>query len=175
MTVQSAAVDTVHFPCTPWEMRGSSLNAIPGTWTLAPDEALFSAGVKGILCCPNRECREAVLIQYDMGTVENGVLKLERLQCRKCRHLCHARLLQWDTRKLYCIAYEILHADGTATLRKEYTHAEGRPEALATFVHGTGYQLDHVECKTWRLVDAGLAIGYFGQESDKNQIQLSVD
>ncbi len=175
MAAQTGAIDTVRFPCVPWECNGGTINAIPGTWTLAPYESLWRQNIKGVLCCPNRECRKAVTILFDMGNTVNGVLHLEHLQCRGCGLRCHARLLQWDTRKLYCVAYERLHDDNTSTLVKEYMHAEGRPEALAMFMNGIAYQLENIQKVSWRLVDAGLAIGYFGQESDKDLKNLTVD
>jgi hypothetical protein len=170
-------VRKVVFPLVPWAVDGfkdERISPIPGTWTLTP-EALCKKGIKGIICCVNRECKNAALIPYDMGEVDNGALKLEGFECAKCKLVINARLLQWDTRKLFCVAYELLHDDGTATGRKEYLHAEDRGQAIMMFSYGTGYQLDHVEKQLWRLVDAGIAIGFFGQRSDKDQLLLSVD
>jgi hypothetical protein len=174
MTDTLITVDEVRFPLTPWLTEGEfgeRMQPIPGTWTLAP-ETLCAQGVKGIVCCPNAECREAALIRYDMGEVVNGVLHLHSFSCRKCGRLLHARLLEWDTRKLFCIAYELLLDDGVKP-RKEYTHATSREEAFTFFTNGTGYHLT-LNNQAWRMVDVAQAIGYFGHESDKDQIRLTV-
>jgi hypothetical protein len=172
------SVRQVVFPCTPWAVDGAKderMQPIPGTWTLAP-EALCRQGIKGVICCVNRTCKESALIRFDMGEVDNGVLRLENFECRACKLVINARLLQWDRRKLFCVVYEILKDEGLTVIpRKEYMHAIDRGEAIMMFAAGTGYQLDHVQKVTWRMVDTGLAIGYFGQESDKDQTKLSVD
>jgi hypothetical protein len=177
MSDTQITVDLVRFPLLPWAIEGElgeRIQPIPGTWTLAP-ELLCKQGIKGIVCCPNRECKTPALIPYDMGEVENGALALTAFQCAKCGLICNARLLEWDTRKLYCVAYEIIRPNNTAVGRKEYLHAESREQAIAYFCNGTGYQLDHVSKQKWRLVDAAVAIGFFGQRSDKDQKILSAD
>jgi hypothetical protein len=174
-------VEDIAFPLTPWIVEGTygeRMQPIAGTWTLAP-ETLCRQGIKGIISCPNALCKQAALIGWDMGAMDNGCLQLNRFQCAKCGFLCNARLQAWDTRKLFCVAYELLGIeDGkpTAYGRKEYLHAENRGQALAYFVGGTGYLLDHANPpQPWRLVNAAIAIGYFGVESDKDQINLTVD
>jgi hypothetical protein len=171
------SVRQVIFALEPWRVEGAKderMQPVPGTWTLAP-EALCMKGIKGIICCVNRTCKEAALIRFDMGEVDNGVLRLERFECAGCKLVVNARLLHWDTRKLFCVVYELLRDDGTVIPRKEYMHAEDRGQCIMMFAAGTGYQLDHVQMQPWRLVDAGIAIGYFGQESDKDQVKLSAD
>jgi hypothetical protein len=179
MSDKLVSIEPLRFPLEPWALEGAAASAeaiqpIPGTWTLAP-ESLCKQGIKGIICCPNRECKKPALIPYDMGEVDNGALQLQEFQCAGCGMLCHPRLVDWDTRKLFCVAYELTRADNTTFIRKEYLHAESREQAIAYFCNGTGYQLDHVTKQTWRLVDAGIAIGFFGQRSDKDQIRLAVD
>lgn len=179
MSDTKVQISEFRFPCEPWIVDGAfgeRMQPIPGTWTLAP-EVLCRSGVKGILCCPNRDCKEAVLIPFDMGECIDGVLHLNELQCRKCGRFVHGRLLEWDNRKLFCAAYEILKGEpGKETEvipRKEYMHAHSREEALAFFVSGTGYLLDQA-LQRWRLVDLAIALGYFGQEKDKDQVNLVV-
>lgn len=178
MVAELKSCDVHRFPCMPWAVQGTfgeRMQPIPGTWTLAP-ESLCAAGVKGVICCPNRACFECALIPFDMGTLEQGVLHLQAFSCRKCGFLCNARLLEWDTRKLFCIAYELLHKTDPTKVRarKEYVHAENRGQAISYFVAGTGYLLDHAS-QDWRLVEAGVAIGYFGQLSDPDQKILTTD
>lgn len=177
-------VDEVIFPCTPWRIegdKGERISPVPGTWTLAP-EALWEQGIRALICCPNMECKQAALLRYDMGEVENGTLKLRSFSCAKCGRLMHAKLQAWDTRQLFCIAYEIQpgqyldwnHPEAHIELRKEYMHAESRDEAFAFFVGGTGFLLTTRKV-AWRIIDVGHAIGFFGKESDKDQVNLSVD
>lgn len=181
MISDAKKVDVVRFPCMPWAVQGTfgeRMQPIPGTWTLAP-ETLCAAGVKGVVCCPNRACHECALIPHDMGTMLEGVLHLQAFSCRKCGFMCNMRLLEWDKRKLFCIVYELLNSDVPDDLskvvgRKEYTHAETREQAISYFVAGTGYMLDHAR-QPWRLVDAAVAIGYFGQKDDQDQKVLTAD
>lgn len=179
MSAEMKSCDTVRFPCMPWAVQGTfgeRMQPIPGTWTLAPEQ-LCVAGVRGVVCCPNRACHECALIPFDMGEMVEGILHLQAFSCRKCGFLCNARLLEWDKRKLFCIVYELLSADGDLAKtmgRKEYTHAETREQAISYFVAGTGYLLDHAQ-QAWRLVEAAVAIGYFGQKDDQDQKVLTVD
>lgn len=172
---QQTGIELLRFPCVPWKVRGETLAPIPGTWTLAP-EALCMQGVKGIIACPNRECQQAALIRFDMGSLDNGALQLDRFQCAGCGFVCNARLSDWDKRKLFCCVYEFLDANGVATeQKKEYLHAENRGEAFLFFSNSVGYELD-ARKQRWRMVDCALAIGYFGQEkTDKDLLNLTVD
>lgn len=184
MTDTIIQIDEVVFPCVPWKIEGAfgdRIAPIPGTWTLAP-ESLWENGIRALICCPNPECKQAALIRYDMGELDNGTLKLRSFSCEKCGRLLNAKLQQWDTRQLFCIAYEIqpgkaldwVDPKADIQLRKEYMHAETRDEAFGFFVGGTGFALTTAN-KAWRIIEVGHAIGYFGKESDKDQVNLSVD
>jgi len=177
MTDVQVTIETLNFPCVPWAVSGTEkIQPVPGTWTLAP-ESLCNHGIKGIVCCPKRTCGESALIPWDMGETDNGALKLPSLCCRKCGFFCHARLQEWDTRKLYCVAYELIGIRDNkpiATGRKEYLHAQSREQAISFFIAGTGHFLDRL-AQQWRLIDAAIALGFFGQESDKDQNNLSAD
>lgn len=177
--VQTVGVELIRFPCAPWKTRGDSpadfsMSPVPGTWTLAP-EFLCAQGVRGIVCCPNRECQRAVLVRFDMGKLDNGALQLDSFQCAGCGMHYNARLAEWDKRKLFCSVYELLDANGIAVAeRKEYTHAVDRAEAYMFFLSSVGHELDRLK-KKWRMVDCGLAIGYFGVEKkDKDLLNLTV-
>lgn len=168
-------VNKQEFPLQAWRVEGEYLEKIwpvPGTWTLAPDP-LLRRGIRALVAC--RNCHQAALIVSGMGTMINGVLEIKGLQCRQCGSICDARLLAWDTRKLFCIAYEALDQNGLAipdakgeVIRKEYTHALSRQEAFTCFVEvrkTTG---------RFRVVDVGEVIGFWGKESDKDQKDLTV-
>lgn len=171
---QQVGVELVRFACAPWAMRGDgSMSPAAGTWTLAP-EVLCQRGVKGIIACPN--CNHAALVHFEMGTLENGALQLDRFQCAGCGFLCNARLAEWDKRKLFCCVYDLLDVNGLQIAqKKEYLHAGHRAEAFMFFSSSVGYELDR-DKKRWRMVDCGLAIGYFGVEArDKDLLNLTVD
>lgn len=175
MTDTKIIVQNVDFPLEPWRIEGERselIQPIKGTWTLAPNP-LIRLGVKGLISCPN--CAQAALIKHDMGEVINGVNELKSFSCQQCGFMCHARLLAWDTRKLFCIAYEALDKDGLVlpdsageTVRKEYTHAESREVAFRCFVEVRKHY------GRFRVIDVGEVIGYFGKESDKDQVDLTV-
>jgi hypothetical protein len=176
MTDTAISVKTVNFELAPWRVEGERSERIwpvPGTWTLAP-EPLLLQGIRGLISCPN--CHKATLVPNGMGTERNGVLELRDLQCKQCGFFCHARLLSWDTRKLYCIAYEALDKitglpvpnDKGELVRKEYTHAQDRSEAFTCFVEVRKHY------GRFRVVDVGEVIGFWGKESDKDQTELSV-
>jgi len=175
MTDTAIIVRSEDFPLEPWKVEGENSEKIwpiPGSWTLAPDFFL-RRGIRALLCCKN--CGKAALITNAMGSMVNGVLELNAFQCRQCGHLCHARLQSWDTRKLFCIAYEAVGEDGAAIpnsdgelVRKEYTHAISRQEAFTCFVEV------RKTLGRFRIVDVGEVIGFFGKETDKNQTDLTV-
>lgn len=174
MTDTKIVVETVEFPLTPWRIEGEldeKIWPVPGTWTLAPSR-FITQGIKALISCPR--CKLAGLIPGNVGTVTNGVNDLQGYSCQQCGFLCHARLLGWDTRKLYCIAYEIIGADNIPKLEKEYTHAETRNEAFQYFVE-TGKARAVAAKVRFRVVEVGEVIGYFGKESDKDQKVLTVD
>src|SRR3982751_2170724 len=100
-------VEDITFPLTPWIVEGTfgeRMQPVCGSWTLAP-ESLCRQGVKGIISCPNQLCKQAALIPWNMGDMDNGCLQLKGFCCAKCGMVCNARLQAWDTRKLYCVAY----------------------------------------------------------------------
>lgn len=175
MNDSKIVVQNVDFALEPWRVEGEfseKIYPITGTWTLAPGP-LARQSIKGLVSCPN--CSQAALVKHDMGEVINGVNHLKSFSCRHCGFLCHARLLGWDTRKLFCIAYEAVDENGVAvpdslgeTVRKEYTHAETREIAFRCFV-----EVRKVYGR-FRVVDVGEVIGYFGNEKDKDQVNLTV-
>jgi len=172
-------VRNLDYPLKAWRVEGDEGEQMwpePGTWTLAP-EFLMRKGVKGVLGCP--QCNTAALIPWGMGTLSNGANTLNQFQCQKCGLMCTARLLEWDTRKLFCIAYEkIVKVGGVDVVepnskgelvRKEYTHALTREEAFTCFVEVRR------SYGRFRVVDVGLVIGFFGHEKDKDQTNLTTD
>ena len=179
MTAAQITVKSLDFRLEPWRIDGETLvdfriSPIPGTWTLAP-EILLKKGIKGLISCPR--CHQAALIRYDMGTMVNGVLEIQGFSCAKCGFACHPRLLEWDRRKLFCIAYEIIDQKSGLPMvdkngdftRKQYTHALSREEAFTCFVE-TRAAVGH----RFRVIDVGPVVGFFGLESDKNQTDLTV-
>ena len=178
MTGAQIDVKSLDFRCEPWPIQGETMldfhcTPILGTWTLTP-EFLLRKGVKGILACPN--CAHAALIRHDMGDVINGVCEIRSFSCDKCGFACHPRLLHWDKRKLFCIAYEkldeitglpMVNSDGDF-VRKEYAHHETREDAFRMFVEGRR------TAGRFRVIDVGPVIGFFGKESDKDQKDLTV-
>lgn len=176
MTETQIVINTIDYPLKPWKVEGDEGEQMwpePRTWTLAP-ESLMRKGIKGVLGCP--KCNTAALIPWGMGTLENGVNILHNFQCVSCKLMCRARLLEWDTRKLFCIAYEKIGPDNFVEpnakgelIRKEYTHALSREEAFACFVEV------RKSYGRFRVVDVGLVIGFFGHEKDKDQTNLTVD
>lgn len=149
------------------------ISPVPGSWTLAP-EMLMHKGIKGLVSCPN--CHQAALIRWDMGEVVNGVCEIRGFCCASCHFACHPRLLNWDTRKLFCVAFEKLDeitgqpvVDNKGEfVRKEYQHAESREAAFSTFVEVRR------TLGRFRVIDVGEVIGFFGKESDRDQKDLTV-
>lgn len=175
-TAVFSPVESLELDCVPWPVEGEHserIYPVPGTWTLAP-EPLMKKGIRGLISCPH--CHKACAVPYNMGQMENGALQLQNFQCSGCKLLRHVRLREWDTRKLYCIAYEMLdqktgmplvNSDGDF-VRKEYTHALSRNEAFEHFVEVRKHY------GRFRLIDVGEVVGFWGKESDKDQKELSV-
>lgn len=171
----SVTITVTDFELVPWRIEGERcerIEPVPGTWTLAPEQ-LLRRGIKGLISCPN--CRAASLVTTSMGSVVNGVNELEGYACR-CGFRCNARLTHWDTKKLFCIAYEILDKDGFVIpgddgqgVRKEYTHAESRQDAAFCFI-----EVRKCHVQRFRVIDCAPVIGFFGSESDKDQKVLTV-
>ncbi len=173
-----AELRTLDFELAPWRIEGERYERIwpvPGTWTVAP-EPLLKRGVKALISCPH--CQKAALLTAAMtrDVVKNGVCELLSLRCAGCQFRCNARLLHWDTKKLFCIAYEVLDKDGQVIpgddgrgVRKEYTHADSRSDAAFCFIE---VRKHHVQ--RFRVIDVGPVVGFFGSESDKDQKELTV-
>ncbi len=160
--VAQVQVQDIVFPCVPWRIEGDDaerIEPVPGTWTLAPHKYAVQ-GIHGLLCCPN--CKFPCLVRHDMGTTVNGCQEIAHFQCAKCRLLANLKLQEWDSRKMFCIAY---HLPQGGPVCKEYTHALSREEARFAFV----------TCNPGaRLVDVGQVVGFFAKAADKDQKELSV-
>jgi hypothetical protein len=152
----------VRFPCITWEVQGESIQPVKGTWALPPphlkhvfDRLGVGEKVRGIVACPN--CGHPSILTSDIVTddkVEHvGVLPI--LRCAKCPFACEAILESWDTRKLYCVAYETQSGD-TIRGNKEYFHGDSAQDVNEQFWAG------HWHDKTIiNVVGIGLVIGYF--------------
>jgi hypothetical protein len=170
--VAQVQVQDIVFPCVPWRIEGDDaerIEPVPGTWTLAPHKFAVQ-GIHGLLCCPN--CKFPCLVRHDMGQTVNGCQEIAHFQCAKCRLLANLKLQEWDSRKMFCIAYHPAASAGhpaanvgLGPVMKEYTHALSREDAWFAFV----------TCNPGaRLVDVGQVVGFFAKATDKDQKELSV-
>lgn len=176
MTAQ-IVIPTLDFACEPWRIEGEhaeKIEPVPGTWTLAPEPIWRTYGVRGIISCPR--CGAGALVREDQGTVKNGVFEMKGFKCQ-CDFACYPRLLQWDTRKLFCVAYKVIDEKSGLPMidkhgefvRKEYCHAETREIAFRDFV------LTHQKLGRHHVIDVAPVIGYFFDEKkDKDAKDLSV-
>jgi hypothetical protein len=157
------------FECVAWEQDGPDfVKPIPGTWTLLPYESARKSRCKGVLACPR--CNTPWLIHDRLGTIKtppisgNAMLVMDPFRC-SCKLICTAHIKDWNLRKLYCVAYEILRSKEPIG-ETEYLHAETRERALFLFNQG------HITDPIVRIVDCGEVIGYFA--TDKKEKRLVV-
>ena len=161
---------TIEFECKPWATRmtdkGLQVQGIPGTWTLIPPEHPLVKSAKGIVCCP--KCSTMHILTPDMG--EQGDNRVDRVfPCMRCPCglVARAVLRGWDTRNLYCAAFETLDSRCKVVANKEYLHAETEEEAKRNFWAA------HPQTDRYiKLVGIAPVIGYFA--TDKQEKKLVV-
>jgi len=157
-------IPTIEFRCHPWVMRDELfIQPVPGTWTLAPLLLRQRVGAKGIISCP--ACGLAAVVLKDTG--EKAGRPIDQLfknwHCQ-CGHVCHAVLLEWDKRKLYCVAYETF--EGTKVIpHKEYLHAESDVDAKAQFWGGHSKENIH-------MIDTAPVIGFYVLDKDGKRLAV---
>jgi len=165
---QSARV--IEFPCIPWKLDDGGIHPEKGSWTLTPQSLReLRPEIEALLCCPN--C-SAVMPFAKLPTDDidrkhqTGVLTRRDLQC-KCGLLFTAKLLDWDKRRLYCVAYETFRGLEIVP-HKEYLHAETDVQARYFFEQG------HVR-ERYNIVGIAPVVGYFADEKDRDAKRLMVD
>jgi hypothetical protein len=106
------------------------------------------------------------IITPDMG--EPGDRSQDRLfasfRC-ECGYHARATLLNWNTRKLYCAAFETKDSEGETVPNKEYMHAESEEEAK------TNFWASHSPLSV-HLVGIAPVVGYYAL--DKAERKLTV-
>jgi hypothetical protein len=147
--------------------KGLQIQGVPGTWSLIPPEHPLIKTAKGIVCCPR--CSRMFILTPDMG--EQGDRREDRVfkifQCDNCGLTARIILRDWDSRKLYCAAFETRDSKGNIVANKEYLHAESDEDAKRQF-WGAHPQMDR-----WiHLVGIASVIGYF--TTDKTEKKLTV-
>jgi hypothetical protein len=168
----SQVLQEVVFPCTPWPIgetkAGPAIQAIPGTWTLPPEEIRnVHPNVRGILACP--KCATPCLIPQGMGKKTSGKFELiiPTLQCNTCRFAFLATLEDWEKRQLFCVAYETWDVRNKRIIpHKIYMHAESADDALRQF------NAAHVNDTIYNVVGASLVIGYKVEDSKGKSLSV---
>lgn len=142
-TTVTQSVPVVDMPRAEWsryhDPEGAlyAINPVKGTWCLLSAEEqgkLASAGkyVRALLSCPHCAHTGIVPGSFDVP-MDNGHGKPNAdFQCQACGLVCRLVLRRWDTRKLFCAAYET-RAGETIAAHKEYLHAVDLEEAQKFF------------------------------------------
>lgn len=163
----------VRFPCIAWEVQGDSILPVKGTWALPPAHLRHvfqrigvDEKVRGLIACPN--CSTPSILTSDIVETDNvdhvGVMPL--LRCSQCPFSCRAILEKWDTRRLYCVAFETRVGDEIRP-NKEYYHGDSQVDVAEQFYNG--HLMDH---NIINIVGIGAVIGYF--VDDKEGMKLHV-
>lgn len=190
-SITTTGPQALDFDCIPWrieERDGADLAfaPVPGTWTLIPPEIQLKSqkwrNFKGLLSCP--KCGNVTLLPWSFGvpgdpndkTVKFDIRDariVSELRCYNsaredhCLFVCKATLLRWDTRRLYCVQYEIFVAGTDKVLPRDiYMHAESREDAIAQFWNSHSPS-------TVRMVDAAVPIGYYVEDKDGKILSVS--
>jgi len=144
---------------------------IKGTWhALSADEQgrLHAKGilVRAMVACPSCARCEALPIDYDPPMINGHGCPERGVQCAGCRYVYKPIFRNWDTRKLFCAAYESPTEDSVKA-HKQYLHAQDLAEAMKFF------WAQHSVAEVSKLVGIAPVVGFYVPDG-KNDRKLVV-